>query len=105
LKRALSILFTARASREMDDARSWLEKHRGSERVEEMADELAKALDRLAILPEMGARVWTGSSWSKTLRRLLLRRSGYHLYYRVQPKAAQVVVLAVWHERRKRPKL
>jgi len=103
--RELSIVFTAKASREIDDARAWLDQHRSVERADEMADDLAKALDRISLLPETGARVWIGSSWSKTLRRVLLRRSGYHLYYRVRPKAAQIVVLSVWHEKRQPPRL
>jgi plasmid stabilization system protein ParE len=43
--------------------------------------------------------------WSTTVRRVILDRSGYHLYYRARLEAGVIVVLCVWHERRRAPRL
>jgi plasmid stabilization system protein ParE len=38
----------------------------------------------------------------EAVRRLLLSRTGYHLYYQVNAEAGRVEVLALWHSRRGR---
>ena len=62
-------------------------------------DELARALTLLAEAPQLGARV---RSRRAEVRRLLLRASGYHVYYAVDLQAEVVEVLAVWHGARGR---
>lgn len=64
-------------------------------------DELSASLDRLARVPETGAgygRLVGGTE----VRRLLLRRSGYHVYYTVRAETPEVLVRAVWHATRGR---
>jgi len=65
-------------------------------------EEFCAALDRLAAVPSSGA-VYDGGH-RRDLRRLLMPRTRYHVYY----VAAQdrVAVLAVWHATRgERPRL
>lgn len=62
-------------------------------------DELARALTLLADAPQIGARV---RSRRAEVRRLLLRTSGFHVYYAVDHRAEVVEVLAVWHGARRR---
>jgi plasmid stabilization system protein ParE len=62
-------------------------------------DELARALTLLAEAPQIGACV---RSRRAEVRRLLLRASGFHVYYAVDHRAELVEVLAVWHGARLR---
>jgi plasmid stabilization system protein ParE len=61
------------------------------------ARELAQALSVLEQTPTLGTRYEGGS---KTVRRLLLRRSHHHLYFDEQ--AEQLFVVAVWSAHRGR---
>jgi plasmid stabilization system protein ParE len=64
-----------------------------------LALEIAEALDRLAELPQVGRRaVLRGHP---TARRLLLQRSGYHLYYVVLTAEREVRVVYFRHARRR----
>jgi plasmid stabilization system protein ParE len=55
-------------------------------------DELADAFALIEAAPELG-RPWT-SSEVPGVRRVVMRATRYHVYYRVDPDG--VVVLAVW---------
>ena len=59
-------------------------------------DEFGAALDRLATAPSTGM-VYVGSR-REGLRRILLPRTRYHVYYVDQHD--RVVVMAVWHATR-----
>lgn len=66
-------------------------------------DELGAALERLASAPWIGAKLRVRS---RSLRRLVLQRSRYHVYYRVDSAADQVEIVAIWHTSRgKLPRL
>jgi plasmid stabilization system protein ParE len=101
--RRFSTIFSARAARESDAARTWLAEHEGADGVELLNAEVRAALDRLEVLPEMGApaRVRLGAT---TTRRIVLERSGYHLYYRAHLKTRLIEVVCLWHERRRPPR-
>jgi len=53
--------------------------------------------------PESGAPVlW--KTRTRDLRRVILFRIGYHLYYRVNAKRARLEIVGFWHERRRPPR-
>jgi plasmid stabilization system protein ParE len=58
--------------------------------------ELTQGFDLIAAAPQIGRSY---RRWSvKETRRLLLKRTRYHVYY--VPLAPEVIVLAVWHAQR-----
>jgi plasmid stabilization system protein ParE len=63
-------------------------------------DDLERAFELIATQPGIGARARNPKK--EGVRRLLLSRTGYHLYYQVNAELGQVEVLAVWHSRRQR---
>ena len=95
------VVVTETAARHLHQVLSWLsDNHPRGYRVFE--SELRKALHRLAIVPFSGAPY----PHRPGTRRLLLRRSQYHLYYRVDSENERVEVRAVWATRRgARPEL
>lgn len=103
--RQFTTLFSRRAVRESDEARAWLEEHLGAERVARLNAEMNAALNRLEMFPEMGAIVRRGASGQPTTRRIILDRSGYHLYYRPHMDRCIIEVVCLWHEKRRPPKL
>ena len=62
--------------------------------------ELRRALERLATMPRSGT-LYPNPAVSG-VRRLLLCRSGYHVYYTADSETRLVVVRAVWHVARGR---
>lgn len=98
---ARTILFTARATRELDDALAWWAEHRGTRAL---ADALAAALMLLDRFPEMAPRVISRGRWTTT-RRYILNVGGYHLYYRYDAHTRTIVVRSLWHERRPKPQV
>ena len=83
--------------REID---AWWRENRPAAR-DLFARELANALTMLEQMPTLGTRYEEGS---KPVRRILLRRSHYHLYFDEQ--AERLFVVAVWSAHRGRgPKL
>ncbi len=97
MSKPFTVLFDPRALREMDEARAWLEEHRGGTRPFDAA--VARTLDRLAILPRSSPRTQIAGRWSRT-RHASLGRTGYQLYYRPNIRARMITVVAIWHERR-----
>lgn len=75
----------------------WTENRREAETL--FTEELAAAFERLAASPSSG--VPYRPARQKDVRRLLLKRSRYHVYT-VDQKAALVIVRAVWHAARGR---
>lgn len=63
-----------------------------------VADDVERALELLSIRPQIGS---IASNSSPTgLRRILLGRIGYHLYYTHSDEERTVLILAFWHVRR-----
>jgi plasmid stabilization system protein ParE len=92
-----AVLLTPRAARELDEARA-------DARSRDLDEEVADAFRRLEALPQTGGRVRIRGKWSTTVRRVILDRSGYHVYYLVRLEAGVIVVLCVWHGRRRAPR-
>jgi plasmid stabilization system protein ParE len=63
-----------------------------------LADDLGRAFELLLVQPGIGARARNATK--EGVRRLLLSRTGYHLYYQVNVEAGRIEVLALWHARR-----
>jgi plasmid stabilization system protein ParE len=62
-------------------------------------EELRGVLAIVATTPTIGALA--RDARLQGVRRILLRRTRYHLYYRVNAPAGRLEVLALWHARRK----
>ena len=61
-------------------------------------EELGHAIDALALSPLQGVPYLEPEV--PGLRRLLLMRTSYHLYYSIRDEGALVVIEAVWHAAR-----
>jgi len=80
-----------------DAASVWWHEHRRA--APTLFDrELLEALELLSEMPNIGAPY----SVRPRYRRLLLRRTGYHVYYRVDEAVGVIYVVSVWHTRRGR---
>jgi plasmid stabilization system protein ParE len=99
-----SAVFNKRATRETQRAQSWLANNRGLGHVEQLNDEINDALDALEESPEMGVLVATRPRRGPPVRRLILEKSGYHLYYCADRSAWRIEVVSLWHEKRRPPK-
>ena len=78
--------------REIDD---WWRTNRSAAR-DLFLNELSDAFELIAAAPQLG-RLYRRSSL-RDVRRLLLRKSRYHVYYATV--SAEVRILAVWHAQR-----
>jgi plasmid stabilization system protein ParE len=89
-----------RAGRQIREAAAWWSSNRDKAPFA-FAEDLDDALHLIAELPKVGEPVqhveMTG------VRRLLLTRTRYHLYYRVAEDTRIVEVLTLWHTSRARP--
>jgi plasmid stabilization system protein ParE len=65
-----------------------------------LLEELRAARERLSEFPEAGVLVRRRGF--SGLRRLVLRRTRYHLYYRYSPEHDEVWVVAIWAAMRRR---
>ena len=83
----------------LDDARQiqdwWIENRPAAPTL--FLDELKSALDLLAAQPQAG-RIARSDQDLANVRRLLMHRSRYHLYYRVDGEDLEV--LSIWHSSR-----
>lgn len=82
----------------IDEAIAWWRANRRAA-ADLLARELDAALDNLAALPKLGRRVRLRGH--PTARRLLLRRTGYHLYYVVLERERVVLIVYFRHGRRR----
>jgi hypothetical protein len=69
-----------------------------------LVDEVGRALDLLATSPTLGMLA-PGIPRRRGIRRMLLPRVGYHLYFSIEREAHRVVVLSFWHAHRLPPNL
>ena len=93
----LAVTFWARAARQVESAGQWWRENR-QDCPEGLSDELVRTLDLIARQPGVGLPA-TNVRLSG-VRRILLPRVGYFLFYRVAPRRHLVEVLAFWHARR-----
>jgi plasmid stabilization system protein ParE len=94
---ALPVVFTRRATRQIEEASAWWEENRPAARGA-VHEDLVRAISLIAMQPGCGAR--SVSSRLRGVRRILLERIGYVLYYRIAPRKRRLEVLAFWHARR-----
>jgi plasmid stabilization system protein ParE len=94
----LTITFTRRAAEQTEAAGCWWRENR-TKAPEAFREELEQALQLVSSQPEIGALA--RSVRLAGVRRVLLSRVRYHLYYRVlEVPPRSIEVLAVWHASR-----
>ena len=64
------------------------------------AEDLGRAFEVIALQPGIGARAT--NAHDAEIRRILLSRTGYLLYYQPVVATRSVLILALWHARRGR---
>ena len=98
----LAVAFTARATRQTRRALAWWAENRPAA-LGLLEQELRNVLALVAATPTLGALA--RDTRVKDVRRVLLRRSRYHVYYRVDSAGMRLEVLALWHTSRRDPAL
>jgi len=88
---------TRRAAREIRVASEWWDENRPAA-PDAFRDAIDKAFELIRTQPEIGT-VATNVKLAG-VRRILLSRVRYHLYYRVKNKPHTVEVVAIWHTSR-----
>lgn len=86
-----------RARNDLERVSKWWFREVGSP-PRELLEELRSALRMLERVPEAG--VAYASSHGRTIHRILLRKSQFHVYYRLEPGVVRVV--SIWGTRRER---
>ena len=100
MSRALAVDVTPRAAAQLERAASWWAENRpGAPGA--IAGDFEDAIALLAHQPGVGAR--SAPPRYPDLRRLLLSRIRYHVYYRVWK--GRIIVLAFWHSSRRVPSI
>jgi plasmid stabilization system protein ParE len=93
---SLQVRTTPEADAQIREIDSWWRRNRPVS-PNLFADELEIAFDTIGHAPHIG-RLYRQSTVPET-RRVLLKRTRFHVYY-VVPRADEVRVLAVWHAQR-----
>lgn len=91
----MRVRITKRADAHIEQAVSWWEQHR-PHAPGAIDEELAEAFSLLAAQPAIGVPAL--ETKAKDVRRVLLARVHYYLYYRV--RGDEVQILALWHASR-----
>ena len=98
MSQLLPVSFTRRASKHVDEAARWWRENR-SKAPEALSEELDQALQLIASQPDVGAIARNAKLVG--VRRILLSRVSYHLYYRLRETPARSIeVVALWHASR-----
>jgi plasmid stabilization system protein ParE len=95
MKEPLGVVFQRRAAREIEAVDEWWRAHRTAA-PELFVSELDAMLSALALMPTLGSPA--KGERAPGVRRVLLRRTRHHVYYRVRDDVLEV--LAVWHAAR-----
>ena len=98
----LAIAVTLRATRQIEEALAWWRENRGAA-PRLLDEELRGVLAVVAAAPTLGALA--RDARLPGVRRILLRRTRYHVYYRVEATSGRLEILALWHARRQPPTL
>jgi plasmid stabilization system protein ParE len=94
----LHVSFTRRAAKQAEAAARWWRENR-TKAPEAFREELEQALRLVASQPDIGATA--RSTRLVGVRRVLLGRVRYHLYYRIlEAPIRSIEVLALWHASR-----
>lgn len=94
MTRPYSVAFSARAARQTQRERTWLHNHLGAVAADAFEAELRHALELIAACPAMG----DASPEAENDRHWFLRRSCFHVFYRVLPKKEAVLVFRIRHQ-------
>ena len=97
MSRRYAVELSSRAQAELDEATLWWRANRSAPEL--LDREMAAAFDLLARHPESGAP--TPRPRRPDARRLLLRKTQYHIYYYIEGDVVRV--LSIWHTARVRP--
>jgi plasmid stabilization system protein ParE len=92
-----TVLFTASAEEQAHAVADWWEGQRPAAPTL-FTDELSHSIDRLSAVPGSGAPF--DSETVIGVRRVLLPRCRYHVYYTVHPVRHEVLIRAIWHASR-----
>jgi plasmid stabilization system protein ParE len=92
---SLVVVFQRRATREVETIDDWWRANRATA-PDLFVVELERMLAAVALMPTLGAPA--KSERLRDVRRVMLQKTRYHLYYRVRGNAVEV--LAVWHAAR-----
>jgi plasmid stabilization system protein ParE len=85
---------TRRAAREIRAASTWWDENRPAA-PDAFREAVEKAFELISTQPEIGAMATNVKL--PGVRRILLSRIRYYLYYRVKSKPHAVEVVAIWH--------
>lgn len=91
----LTVVFQRRAAREIEAVDEWWRANRTSA-PDLFVSELDTMLSAVALMPTLGSAA--KGERAPGVRRVLLRGTRYHVYYRVRDDVLEV--LAVWHAAR-----
>ena len=91
------IRITESAAEQVRAAHEWWQQNRPAA-PHAIREDVASAFALLSVQPHVGARA--GSPRLTGVRRVLLTRISYHLYYRVLASERAIEVLAFWHASR-----
>lgn len=98
MTQGLPVSFTRRASRHVEEAGRWWRENR-AKAPEALREELEQALLLIGSQPEVGAMARNVKLAG--VRRVLLSRVNYHLYYRLRETPVRSIeVVALWHASR-----
>lgn len=97
MQERLSVKPTRRAAAQIRRASEWWRANRAKAPLA-LVEDVERAFELIALQPGVGARA--GNAEAQGIRRVLLGRTGYHLYYKVNAKERRVEVLALWHTSR-----
>jgi plasmid stabilization system protein ParE len=102
VNRRLTVAFTKRAANQTRRALAWWRENRRAS-PDLLEQELRSVLALLAEAPMLGAVA--RDARIKDVRRVLLRRTRYYVYYRAKAEEGRLEVLALWHASRRDPSL
>jgi plasmid stabilization system protein ParE len=100
MREPLDVVLTRRAERQIESIDTWWEANRPAAPLL-FERELKSTLELVAVSPRIGTP--TRSSRLPGVRRVLMRRTRYHVYYRAE--RGVLVVIAVWYAKRLAPRL
>lgn len=93
----LPVVITRRAAKQIEEALQWWRANRPAA-PDAIVEELERALPLISSQPGVG--ISAKAARLRGVRRILLLRVGYLLYYRLAPRRREIQVLALWHAQR-----
>ena len=93
----LAVTFWKRAARQIESAAEWWRENR-QDSPDALSDELVRTLELITVQPGVGLPALNARL--SGVRRVLLPRVGYFLFYRVVTERQLVEILAFWHAKR-----